>query len=147
MRAITTFNGVHWIHEYQSACVDKIYQFIKMENKWQIKAFKDFNYLWNQNMDCTAKAALESKIPKLQNPDWCLLAQDPDAWKSNRQNQIFKTVYWKKKIKIITLIFISLHGLTLNKIINFYQFKKLQYNKKWNCLKIHRDNNVKVCTT
>ena len=29
IREITTLNGVHWIHEYQSACVDKIYQFLQ----------------------------------------------------------------------------------------------------------------------
>ena len=29
MRALTTYNGVNWVHEYQGACVDKIDRFLK----------------------------------------------------------------------------------------------------------------------
>jgi len=31
MRAVTTFNGVSWIHDYQEACVDKIERFLHGE--------------------------------------------------------------------------------------------------------------------
>jgi len=31
IRAITSFNGVRWIHDYQDACIDKIEKFIKGE--------------------------------------------------------------------------------------------------------------------
>ena len=31
MREITTFNGVSWVHEYQNACVEKIYRFVKKD--------------------------------------------------------------------------------------------------------------------
>ena len=29
MRAVTSYNGVKWIHDYQDACVDKIDRFIR----------------------------------------------------------------------------------------------------------------------
>merc|ERR1711868_343853 len=32
IRAITSFNGVRWIHDYQDACIDKIERFIKGES-------------------------------------------------------------------------------------------------------------------
>ena len=31
MRALISYNGVNWVHEYQSACVDKIERFLKTE--------------------------------------------------------------------------------------------------------------------
>lgn len=32
MRAVTSYNGVKWIHDYQDACVDKIDRFIRGDN-------------------------------------------------------------------------------------------------------------------
>ena len=29
MRALTSYNGVNWVHEYQGACVDKLERFLK----------------------------------------------------------------------------------------------------------------------
>jgi hypothetical protein len=29
MRALTSYNGVNWVHEYQEACVDKLERFLK----------------------------------------------------------------------------------------------------------------------
>jgi len=31
MRALTSYNGVNWVHEYQGACVDKLERFLKTE--------------------------------------------------------------------------------------------------------------------
>ena len=32
MRPLTSYNGVNWVHEYQSACMDKIVRFMKIQN-------------------------------------------------------------------------------------------------------------------
>jgi hypothetical protein len=31
MRGLTSYNGVNWVHEYQSACVDKIERFVRTQ--------------------------------------------------------------------------------------------------------------------
>lgn len=36
MRAVTSYNGVKWIHDYQDACVDKIDRFIRGDNALNI---------------------------------------------------------------------------------------------------------------
>ena len=32
MRPLTSYNGVNWVHEYQTACMDKIARFIKTQS-------------------------------------------------------------------------------------------------------------------
>ena len=32
MRPLTSYNGVNWVHEYQTACMDKITRFIKTQS-------------------------------------------------------------------------------------------------------------------
>ena len=32
MRPLTSYNGVNWVHEYQTACMDKIVRFIKTQS-------------------------------------------------------------------------------------------------------------------
>ena len=43
MRPLTSYNGVNWVHEYQTACMDKIARFIKTQSiggKSEIKAME-----------------------------------------------------------------------------------------------------------
>ena len=43
MRPLTSYNGVNWVHEYQTACMDKIARFIKTQSicgKSEIKAIE-----------------------------------------------------------------------------------------------------------
>ena len=32
MRPLTSYNGVNWVHEYQTACMDKIARFVKTQS-------------------------------------------------------------------------------------------------------------------
>lgn len=39
MRAVTAYNGIKWIHDYQEACVDKIDRFIRGDNSYMMDRF------------------------------------------------------------------------------------------------------------
>eukprot|EP00095_Tigriopus_kingsejongensis_P001021 snap_masked-scaffold2058_size21661-processed-gene-0.2 protein:Tk01021 transcript:snap_masked-scaffold2058_size21661-processed-gene-0.2-mRNA-1 annotation:"sterile alpha and tir motif-containing protein 1" len=39
MRAVTSYNGIKWIHDYQEACVDKIDRFIRGDSSYMMDRF------------------------------------------------------------------------------------------------------------
>ena len=51
MRPLTSYNGVNWVHEYQSACMDKIVRFMKIQNV----AGKTRNHSENNDIEFTQK--------------------------------------------------------------------------------------------
>ena len=49
MRPLTSYNGVNWVHEYQTACMDKIVRFIKIQSIGGKTENNDIELTQNEN--------------------------------------------------------------------------------------------------
>ena len=49
MRPLTSYNGINWVHEYQTACMDKIVRFIKTQSIGEKTESNDIELAQNEN--------------------------------------------------------------------------------------------------
>ena len=54
MRPLTSYNGVNWVHEYQTACMDKIARFIKTQTIGGKSEINTIEFTKQEN-DCIKK--------------------------------------------------------------------------------------------
>ena len=80
MRAVTSFNAVNWVHDYQEACVDRIERWIRGDNSIMMDRF-----LNSQPSNCSAYSGTNSTFNR-QNTYLRTVSQDNSSCNSGDGN-------------------------------------------------------------